>query len=331
MTQPPLQTPLGPDHLHDSILPYVRTDVIRLRLDHRVTEALNLVRAQAGGQQILYLYVVDEDDKLVGVVPTRRLLVSGPDERVRDIMVEDVVAIPSWATVLVASEFFINRRFLAVPVIEDDGRLVGVVDISLFTDEMVTLARQSFDDIFQIIGVHVTQSRSPWTAFRDRFPWLLTNVVAGVLCALILSRYEGLLQTMVVLALFIPVVLALSESVSMQSVTLTLQSLHAGRFDWRLFRRASKRELFTAVLLGFACGAIVGLICWVWKGSSVVGGTIACAIWVAMTASAMIGLVVPTALKTLVWDPRLAAGPIALATADVTTLVLFFNLARTLA
>ena len=126
---------------------------------------------------------------------------------------------------LVASEYFASRKLLAFPVIEDNGTLVGVVDVSLFTNEVIDLARQTYDDIFQLLGVHATAMRTPWTAFLDRFPWLLSNIVGGLLCAAIASQFEVLLEHVVVLALFIPIVLALAESVSMQSATLTLQVL----------------------------------------------------------------------------------------------------------
>ena len=214
-----------------------------------------------------YFYIVDDDRRLVGVAPVRRLLTAAPDVTLDTLMVPDVVAIPVWATVLVACEFFVNRRLLAFPVVDDRGRFVGVVDVSLFTEDVINLARRSYDEIFQIIGVHATEARTPWSGFRDRFPWLLCNIGAGIACAFLAGLYEELLDAVVVLALFIPVVLALAESVSIQSLTLTLQSLHSGMFDMRVFGRAIWKEFLTAVLIGGACGAIVGLVGFLWKGS----------------------------------------------------------------
>ncbi len=171
------------------------------------------------------------------MVPIRRLLTTTPEARIDSIMIDDVEAIPSWATVLVAAEYFVNRRFLAFPVVEPGGRLVGVVDVSLFTDDVLTLARQSFDGIFQLIGVHATEGRTAWTSFLDRLPWLLCNVAGGLMCAVLASYYEGLLEHLVVLALFIPVVLTLAEAVSIQSLTLTLQNLSDGPIHWAIVAR----------------------------------------------------------------------------------------------
>jgi magnesium transporter len=320
---------IGPDQLQDSIRDYVRTqDVITLRPSQTVAEALATVRAHGSQEQILYFYVVDDDGTLVGVVPARRLLVSAPEATIASIMIDEVVAIPAWATVLVACEYFINRRFLAFPVVEDDGKLVGVVDVGLFTDDVIELARRQFEGIFQIIGVHATSGRTSWEGFKDRFPWLLCNVGGGLLAALIAGSFEWLLEEVVVLALFIPVVLALAESVSIQSVTLTIQGLHSGPLDWRLFWRSLRREAGTALLLGLGCGLLLTLIVWAWKGSIFVGAVVGGAIWASMITAAAVGFVLPTLLYAWKADPRIAAGPIALALADMAALMFYFNLAR---
>ena len=133
-----------------------------------------------------------------------------------------------------------------------------MVDVSLFTDEVIDLAKRTYDDIFQLIGVHGTAQRSTWIAFRDRFPWLLCNIAGGLLAAFIASRFEHLLQEVVVLSLFIPIVLALGESVSMQALTLTLQGLTDGPIVWSRLLSALWKEFRTATLLGIGCGAVVG-------------------------------------------------------------------------
>lgn len=319
--------PITPAQLHDPILSYVQPAGLVLRPGDTIETALDRARKLPSTQIILYCYVVDDEQRLVGVVPIRRLLTTPPDARVDSIMIHDVMAIPSWATVLVAAEYFVNRRFLAFPVVEPGGRLVGVVDVSLFTDDVLALARQSFDGIFQIIGVHATSGRTAWTSFRDRFPWLLCNVGGGLLCALLSSRYEGLLDYLVVLALFIPVVLALAESVSIQSVTLTLQNLSDGPVNWAVFGRGLAREFATAAMLGIACGSLVGLAAIVWKSAVGVGLVLTLAIAVAMITACLLGVLMPTVLRAARADPKIAAGPIVLALTDLATLLFYFNLA----
>jgi magnesium transporter len=237
------------------------------------------------------------------------------------------MAIPSWATVLVAAEYFVNHKLLAYPVVETSGRLVGVVDVTLFNDDVIALAKQSFDGIFQLLGIHATQALTPWAGFKDRFPWLLCNIAGGLLCAVLSSHFEELLNVAVVLALFIPVVLALAESVSIQSVTLTLQSLQSGRIHWGQFGRALFQEALTATMIGAACGSVVALTTWVWKREPLVSGILAVSITASMLMACVFGVLFPTLLRAARADPKIAAGPIVLALTDLATLLFYFTVA----
>jgi magnesium transporter len=319
--------PITSAQLHDPILPYVQPPALVLAPDDTIEVALEKARQLPATQIVLYCYVVDNEQRLVGIVPIRRLLTSAADAHIKAVMISDVVAIPYWATVLVAAEYFTNRRFLAFPVVDNSGRLEGVVDVSLFTDDVLTLARQSFEGIFQIIGVHATASRTPWTGFKDRFPWLLCNVAGGLMCAFVSSRYEHLLSVIVVLALFIPLVLALAESVSIQSVTLTLQNLQDGPIHWASVSRAVTKELLTALLLGAGCGTLVGTATLIWQRNFLVPAVLAAAIAASMVTACLFGVLMPMGLRALKADPRIAAGPIVLALTDMAALLFYFNLA----
>jgi magnesium transporter len=201
------------------------------------------------------------------------------------------------------------------------------VDTQVFTPDVVALASRSFDDMFQLLGIHASSSRSAWTSFLDRFPWLMANVGGGLLSALIASRYEALLDSVVVLALFIPVVLALAESVSMQSATLTLQRLHGGAPVRGFVRRVLFQEMGAAALLGLGSGAIVGGIPAALHGDVLLGVSVGGAIAAAVLTAGLLGLLLPTALHALRMDPKIAAGPIVLAVSDIATLLFYFNLA----
>ena len=198
--------------------------------------------------------------------------------------------------------------------------------MGLFTDEVIDLARRTYDDIFQLIGVHGTAQRSTWSAFRDRFPWLLSNIAGGLIAAFIASRFEHLLQEVVVLALFIPIVLALGESVSMQALTLTLQGFADGPIVWKRLGAALWKEFKTATLLGLGCGAVVGLVLMGWRGQADVAVTIFSAIAASMIIACLLGVAFPAMLRAMKADPRIAAGPVVLACADVVTLLLYFGL-----
>jgi magnesium transporter len=320
---------LNSANLHDPVLPLVRPVPVALKQRQTVADAHGAIRAAPAARHVPYFYVLDDEDRLAGVVDVGHLLAAQLDVCVEQIMVPGVVAIPSWATVLIASEYFATRKLKVFPVIHDDGTLVGTVDVGVFTGEIIDLARETYDEIYQLLGVHATAMRTPWTAFRDRFPWLLSNITGGLLCAFIAGQFESLLQQIVVLSLFIPIVLALAESVSMQSATLTLQRLSSESLKPRQIVSALWREARTAVLLGLSCAAVVVVVVLAWRrdlmGALVVGGAIAAS----MMAACLFGVLLPTLVRVFKVDPRIAAGPLVLATTDVVTLVFYLWLGTT--
>jgi magnesium transporter len=302
-----------------------------LYVDRKVGEALEWLRQHPPGERIVYFYVVDKDMHLVGVLPTRRLLLSLPDRPLSEIMVGQVAALPAHATVLEACEFFIQYRLLAFPVVDEERRLVGVVDVELYTDELAQLGEaNNRDDLFQLIGVHLAQAQqaSPATAFRSRFPWLFCNLAGGILAAFLAGLYEEELTRAVALALFIPVVLALAESVSIQSVSLALQALHGQTPTWKAMAKKLRSELLTGLLLGSACGLVIGVVALLWLGQLAVALCLLGGIAGGVTVAAFLGLAMPFVMRILRREPQVAAGPIALAASDMVTLLLYLNFAR---
>ncbi len=319
------------DELHDPVAKHMHTDFVQIRADHTVGQALDGIVARQPTGRILYFYVTDAAGRLLGVVPTRRLLLSPREQPISAIMVKHVITIPHQATVLEACEFFILHKLLAFPVVDDERRIIGLVDVDLYTRELSDLdRREDSDNLFQLIGVHLTdaQQRSPWTSFRLRFPWLATNIVAGIAAAFLAGFYEDQLEKVVALALFIPVVLALAESVSIQSVSLVLQTQEGRRPTWSTLAPRLGREFLTGTFLGGACGALVGLVALWWIGRSDVALCVAGGIGAGVACAAFLGQAIPVGLRLLSWDPRVAAGPIALALTDMVTLLVYFNLAR---
>jgi len=318
------------DPLNDPVLAHVRTDFVRISVKDSVDEALSRVRQSRTEGRIVYFYVVDEADRLQGVVPTRELLLKPPDTPVAEIMERRLVTLRESATLLDACESFILHRLLALPVVDKDRRILGVVDVEVYTDELSDLAhREENEDVFQLIGVHLTRVRQASVpgAFRGRFPWLLCNIGGGLACALLGAIFADVLGKVIVLALFIPIVLALAESVSIQSLTLSIQIHEPRRFRWRDAMRLAGREAAVGALLGIACGGLVGWVAWWWQQHLAVALCILLSIALAVATAALLGLAVPVALRAIQRDPKVASGPIALAMTDVATLFYYFALA----
>ena len=242
----------GTEHLHQPVSAVARKDVATLRQDFTVQQALDAIRQRGVGEKIVYFYVVDADDRLAGVLPTRRLLTAPLEQQLSDVMISRVVAIPQTASVLEACEAFVLHKFLAFPVVDEARRIVGVVDVGLLSEEAFDIAeREQTEALFESIGFRVSQVRdaSPVRAFRFRFPWLLATIGSGTVCALLASAYEVTLAKSIVLAFFLTMVLGLAESVSIQSMTVTIQALRATPPTFGWYVRAFRREAGTAARL----------------------------------------------------------------------------------
>jgi magnesium transporter len=318
-------------NLNDPVAAHINSDVTRLFAGQTIGDALDWLRGHPPQGRIIYFYVVDGENHLCGVVPTRQLILNSPEKPLTEIMVRQVIALPATATVLDACEFFIQHRLLAFPVVDDERRILGVVDVELYTDELQNLgAASQRDQLFQLVGVHLEHARqaSPWFAFRHRFPWLGCNLAAGILAAFLSGVYEAELQRVVALAFFIPVVLNLAESVSSQSVSLALHALQSQRPTWQSLFSGLRRELFTGFFLGAAAGGVVALAALFWLGHVRLACCLAGGITGGVVGAAALGLAMPMVLRLLHLEPRVAAGPVALAGADVITILVYFNLAR---
>jgi magnesium transporter len=251
-------------------------------------------------------------------------------------MVRRVVAIPAAATVLEACEFFVLYKFLAFPVVDEKRRVIGIIDANLFAEEILE-AGESEDryrsaapvgpEFFEALGFRIEQIRgaSPWRSFRFRFPWLLVTVTGGTLSAILARFFEATLARSLVLAFFLTMVLALNESVSMQSMSVTIHALRSISVTSGWLASAFRREVITALLLGVACGLVVSAIVFMWRndlaGAFVIGGSIA----ISLVSACVLGLGVPSLLHRFKLDLRIAAGPVTLALADFVALVIYFT------
>src|SRR5437868_113977 len=319
-----------------SVVDHARKDFPLLDVTMTVGEALEHIRHEGVGERVIYFYAVDEQKRLVGVVPTRRLLTASLETSVRQIMVPRVVAVPATATVLDACEFFVLYKFLAFPVVDEQRHVIGIIDANLFAEEILE-AGESEDryrsaqpvgpEFFEALGFRIEQIRgaSPWRIFRFRFPWLLVTVTGGTLSAILAGFFEPTLSRSLVLAFFLTMVLALNESVSMQSMSVTIHALRSVSVTTRWLATAFQREVATALLLGVACGIVVSAIVLTWRSdlraAFVIGGSITLSL---LTACAL-GVGVPSFLHRFKLDPKIAAGPVTLALADLIALVIYFT------
>mgnify|MGYP001026883211 CR=1 FL=1 len=321
------------DCLNDPVMALARKDFATLGEKDTVRKALDDIRLSGLGEKIVYFYVVNSDGCLVGVLPTRRLLTAPLDTPIHELMLTGVVTIPESATASEARHLMHSHRLMALPVVNQEGHILGIVDVGMFTSEEFEAAnRLQVDEVFEIIGFQISDVRdaSPHRIFRFRFPWLLATIGGGSLCAILAGFYETTLAESLVLAFFLTLVLGLGESVSSQSMTVTIQALRSRQPTLRWYFSAFWREVRTAFLLGMACGVIVGAIVLLWRGDHLAAMIIGGSILLVICAACLFGLSIPSLLHALKLDPKVAAGPVTLAVTDICTILIYFSLARML-
>jgi magnesium transporter len=325
-------TPAAPRALPDLNTPVrdvARPDPVRLLKTETIAQALSRLRTSSIGERIIYFYITDEGGKLLGVVPTRRLILSDPSARVGDVMVNPVQSLSETEPLRDALETLVKRKLLALPVVDGDGRLTGVLDISTFAETLDPERRGAAEEVFQLAGIHIEQekNRSLGWVLGNRFPWLLMNIGSGLAAAFISKIFDHTLKTVVATAFFIPLVLTLAESIAMQSVTMTLQGFHPSKQ-----RRANQvnpalREMRVGLLLGLISGITVGLLGSAWLRLFRLAAVVAASILIAGAIGATFGYLVPRLIHRWKLDPKIASGPAVLALTDVAALFCYFALA----
>ncbi len=322
---------LRPEDLHKPVTAFMRPVEITILSNQSIGESINVIRKARPSARILYVYVIDDTGRLVGVCSTRSLLLNEPATCVSKAMDTALVTMPSHATLDLAIDLFALHRLLALPVVDDDtGLLRGILDVQVYAEEVLDMAEaRRGTDIFQLIGLSAEELRDakPLKLVKARLPWLFFNLVSGMICAFIGALFTETLEKAIVLAMFIPLVLTLSESTAVQSVSDGLSSMPRNSKKSRLkeLLQRLRREWVVSTIVAWSLAILVGLLALLWRTGYEAPGVIALATAVSILVAATIGKLVPSALHALKLDPKLAAGPVSLAFTDVAAMLIYMS------
>lgn len=301
-----------------------------LHEDQTIEEALVSLRTRKIDDKFIYFYVIDDKGKLKGIVPTRQLLIKEPYLTIKEIMAHSVIRLREEQTLEEAMELFSTHRLLALPIVDGDHVLKGMIDVQLYMEESVdTVNNRHQTDVFQILGLSLEmgKKKSPWKSYRIRMPWIICNMAGGLACAIISFAYEAVLQKMILLAMFIPLILTLTESISMQSMTQSLHLVRLPNITWRRVFHRIFVEGKMVIFLALTCAVAIGFISLLWKGGFVPSMIIAISLFFSISISASVGASIPLILHSRSLDPKVASGPVVLMFTDVLTTTIYLSLA----
>ncbi|MFH1810728.1 MAG: magnesium transporter [Pseudomonadota bacterium] len=313
----------------DSAGGIMQMELAALPVSATVDEAINLIRdvLEEETEDIHSVYVLDEQGIYLGNVPLARLVVSRRGTRLGDIMEAKVASVRPEVDQEEVLNLFRKYDLLSLAVIDAQGKLLG----RIVHDDVMDVAHEEADeDALRMAGTSAEELVYGNRVFRIagvRLPWLITNLIGGLIAGYFLWLFRVMLADAVALIAFIPVINGMAGNVGTQSSTIVTRGFATGRIEMEDIWHTLLKEIAVGVLMGLACGTVVGLVAGttLWGGSSVIGIAVGISMTVAMIFASMVGTLAPAALKRLGIDPAIAASPFVSTSNDITGILIFMT------
>ena len=291
-----------------------------------VDEAIVALRREKNVEMLSYLYIVDEQERLSGVVSLRRLITAEGSCLLNGIMNRDVISARTDVDQEDVAGLVRKYDLRALAIVDENGKLVGRVTVD---DVMDVIEEEATEDIYKMVGTDDEElsKKSILNVSKLRLPWLLTSLVGGIVAATIIKSFNVTLENVIALAFFVPVIMGMGGNIGMQSSTIVVRGLATGRIELGHVWGVLFREIRTGALMGLICGAVVGIAAHIFQGKVMLGVVVASSMFIAITVAAAVGALMPLLLKGLRIDPAIASGPFVTTANDITGLLIYFLLA----
>lgn len=306
----------------------MRSEVNAVLTTMTLSEAREAVRREEdhGEDNAIYVYAVDENGRLQGVLRLRDLLFRDLRLKVSEVMISEVRAVSVNADQEEIANIFQKYNYLALPVVDDFGKLVGLVT---WDDVIDVIQEEATEDMQRMVGLSGEEMvTTPWRrSVKNRLPWLMINLATAFLAGWVVSIFETTLVAYAMLAVFLPIIGGMGGNAGAQTLTIVVRSLALGEIEDNEWRRVLVKELMIGVITGLAIGVTVGLFSWLWQGSWLLGIIVFLAMVLNMIAAALSGVLVPIGLRAVKVDPALASSIMVTTVTDVVGFFLFLSLA----
>lgn len=308
------------------------TDVFTLHEDTKAREAIYALQDQEDAEMVFYLYTLDDDARLTGVISLRDLVTTPGDTMLKDIMSKNIQAVRPETDQEEVARIVSQYNFLAVPVVDSEEHLLGIVTVDSIVD---VIREEATEDFLQLAGAGKDREillKSSWENARVRLPWLFASWIGGILAAFIIGIFDSLLENVIALAAFIPVIIGMGGNVGTQSSTIIVRGLATGRVSFENSMKVLLKEMRVGLILGLLYGLLLGIfaIFQFIDTSPLLGLVVGLSISISMILAATIGSLVPLVLNRFEIDPAIATGPFVTTAIDIIGVTFYFLIAKSL-
>ncbi len=302
-------------------------DFIALNQDITAKEAIERIQKEfADVEMPFYLYAVDEYGNLVGVCSLRQLVVVKPHTPLKSFMTTDVLSVQTHVDQEEVAKLVARYDILAVPVVDDSNRLVGIVTV----DDVIDIFREeATEDILKMAGVgeEFIETKSIFKSTRIRLPWLFASCLGGIFAFYVIGHFETSLSKVTYLAAFIPVIMGMGGNIGTQSSTIVVRGLATGRLNFRDVGPVVGKELSVGVILGMVYGLLIGSVAQLQYNILMLALAVCLAVICSMSVAALVGSCVPMLFARINIDPAVATGPFVTTSIDIISVYFYFTIA----
>ena len=314
----------------DSAGAMMTTNVFTLYQNTICRDALKSLQDQSEAEMVFYLYITDDDDRLVGVASLRALATTPADTILKDIMVKRVHTVRPETDQEEVAQIVAQYNYLAVPVLDADDHLLGIVTV----DDVVDVIREeATEDFLQMAGAGKDREillKSSWENARARLPWLFASWIGGIFAASIIGTFEHMLESMIALAAFIPVIIGMGGNIGTQSSTIIVRGIATGRIEIGSELKVMWKEVRVGIILGALYGLLLGAFAKFRfiDADPMLGVVVGLSIGCSMLLAVAVGTFVPMFLRKVDIDPAIASGPFVTTSIDILGVLFYFVIAE---
>lgn len=294
------------DHEQETAGRIMSPNFYALNENTNVSDAITAMQLEGDVESAFYLYAVDDNDHLKGVVSLRQVLFSRPNTALKQIMTSDVISVSTETDQEEVARYVADYNLVAIPVVDTDSKLVGVITVDDIID---VIDKEATEDIYKMVSLDTSDriQDSPFTSIKKRLPFLLFSLLTASVAPWVVKYFEGTIASFVTLAAFMPLVAALGGIAGNQTIAIMVREIAIGQTEWISARKALLKELLVGVGNGITIGTIVGAASYLLSRNPYLGIVVGAAIIINLFVAALIGTLIPFFLRLLKLDPALGS------------------------